>query len=176
MIWQAFWFRKKYTCFAPGKKAPKDPQNRSEKFAPVLHTGIPEYQSSAVCVQAGEMLRAGESACIQRSDVSRPEASRAREERCAVLYATSVPLCMHGSLFFDGFSGGQSSADPAAAVKRRHIFHADRCKLINYGQSQQTVAVGSSPASSRSCASAAYRFFMENAKSVCAVNAQKTHN
>ena len=103
MIWQAFWFREKYTCFAPENEAPKVPENRSQKLTPVLHTGIPESQSSAVCLQAGEMLRAGESAYIQRYGFSRPEASQSREVSCAVLYANSVPLCTHGSLFFDGF-------------------------------------------------------------------------
>ena len=93
----------KIHLFGPGKKAPKVPENRSQKLTPVLHTGIPEYQSSAVCVQAGEMLRAGESACIQRYGFSLPEASRAREESCAVFYANSVPLCTHGSLLCNGF-------------------------------------------------------------------------
>ena len=93
----------KYTFFAPENKAPKVPENRAQKLTPVLHTEILKYQPSAVCVQAGEMLRAGESACIQRYGFSLPEASQAREESCAVLYANSVPLCTHGSLFFDGF-------------------------------------------------------------------------
>ena len=140
------------------------------------------------------MLRAGESACIQRYGFSLPEASQAREVSCAV-FMQIVSRCARTAVCFStDFTSRQRSAEHTRQSVLRRVFQADGGRLISNGSlvllvlfqfdsyklfsmgSLRQAAVGSTPAYSRLRASAAYRFFMENAKSVCAVNAQKTHN